>query len=195
MLCGMEVFEFSPSYMNIDRSSPCFAGFDPSKGVASADLGLLLDVDVPWLPKFIKVKDETRWVHIDIDTIKKDFPMWGFASDMRVNGDCATILRQIAKIVRAKADKSFYEKISLRIDSWRINRAARKTELGLIVQKQGDIGAISSAFVCAAIGEAIDAQDIVINEAIRNSPAVLNYIPRSPPPAPHSKVSGRLRGM
>ena len=181
MLCGMEVFEFSPSYMNIDRSSPCFAGFDPSKGVASADLGLLLDVDVPWLPKFIKVKDETRWVHIDIDTIKKDFPMWGFASDMRVNGDCATILRQIAKIVRAKADKSFYEKISLRIDSWRINRAARKTELGLIVQKQGDIGAISSAFVCAAIGEAIDAQDIVINEAIRNSPAVLNYIPRSLP--------------
>lgn len=181
MLCGMEVFEFSPSYMNIDRSSPCFAGFDPSKGVASADLGLLLDVDVPWLPKFIKVKDETRWVHIDIDTIKKDFPMWGFASDMRVNGDCATILRQIAKIVRAKADKSFYEKISLRIDSWRINRAARKTELGLIVQKQGDIGAISSAFVCAAIGEAIDAQDIVINEAIRNSLAVLNYIPRSLP--------------
>ena len=181
MLCGIEVFEFSPSYMNIDRSSPCFAGFDPSKGVASADLGLLLDVDVPWLPKFIKVKDETRWVHIDIDTIKKDFPMWGFASDMRVNGDCATILRQIAKIVRAKADKSFYEKISLRIDSWRINRAARKTELGLIVQKQGDIGAISSAFVCAAIGEAIDAQDVVINEAIRNSPAVLNYIPRSLP--------------
>ncbi len=181
MLCGIEVFEFSPSYMNIDRSSPCFAGFDPSKGVASADLGLLLDVDVPWLPKFVKVKDETRWVHIDIDTIKKDFPMWGFASDMRVNGDCATILRQIAKIVRAKADKSFYEKISLRIDSWRINRAARKTELGLIAQKQGDIGAIASAFVCAAIGEAIDAQDVVINEAIRNSPAVLNYIPRSLP--------------
>ena len=181
MLCGIEVFEFSPSYMNIDRSSPCFAGFDPSKGVASADLGLLLDVDVPWLPKFVKVKDETRWVHIDIDTIKKDFPMWGFASDMRVNGDCAAILRQIAQIVRAKADKSFLQKVALRIDGWKISRTARKTELGLIAQKQGDIGAISSAFVCAAIGEAIDAQDIVINEAIRNSPAVLNYIPRSLP--------------
>jgi len=181
MLCGIEVFEFSPSYMNIDRSSPCFSGFDPSKGVASADLGLLLDVDVPWLPKFVKVKDETRWVHIDIDTIKKDFPMWGFASDMRVNGDCATILRQIAQIVRAKADKSFHQKVTLRIDGWKISRSARKTELGLIAQKQGDIGAISSAFVCAAIGEAIDAQDVVINEAIRNSPAVLNYIPRSLP--------------
>ena len=181
MLCGIEVFEFSPSYMNIDRSSPCFAGFDPSKGVASADLGLLLDVDVPWLPKFVKVKDETRWVHIDIDTIKKDFPMWGFASDMRVNGDCAAILRQIAQIVRAKADKSFLQKVALRIDGWKISRTARKTELGLIAQKQGDIGAISSAFVCAAIGEAIDAQDVVINEAIRNSPAVLNYIPRSMP--------------
>ena len=181
MLCGIEVFEFSPSYMNIDRSSPCFAGFDPSKGVASADLGLLLDVDVPWLPKFVKVKDETRWVHIDIDTIKKDFPMWGFVSDMRVNGDCAAILRQIAQIVRAKADKSFLQKVALRIDGWKISRTARKTELGLIAQKQGDIGAISSAFVCAAIGEAIDAQDVVINEAIRNSPAVLNYIPRSLP--------------
>ncbi|OGA99183.1 MAG: hypothetical protein A3E79_15710 [Burkholderiales bacterium RIFCSPHIGHO2_12_FULL_61_11] len=45
----------------------------------------------------------------------------------------------------------------------------------------GQAGAISPAFLCAALGAAIAPEDIVINEAIRNSPAVLNQIPRSQP--------------
>jgi acetolactate synthase-1/2/3 large subunit len=181
LLCGIRVFEFSPSHMNINRSSTCFGGFEPGKGVGQADVGLLLDVDVPWLPKFVQVSSQTRWLHVDVDPIKKDFPMWGFATDMRVQADCATVLRQVVKIVRDKADDAFHKKISARIDSW----LAASTELKALVahaaQDHGKPGAVTAAWLCAALGAAISPDDIVINEAIRNTVAVLNQIPRTKP--------------
>ncbi len=181
LLCGIKVFEFSPSHMNISRSSPCFGGFEPGKGVANADVGLLLDVDVPWLPKFVQVSSETRWTHIDVDPIKKDFPMWGFATDMRVQADCATVLRQVAKIVRARANDAFHKKVSARMDSWFAASSERKAAVARVAEDHGKPGAINAAWLCAALGAAISLDDIVINEAIRNTFAVLNQIPRSKP--------------
>ncbi len=181
LLCGIQVFEFSPSHMNIDRASPCFGGFDPAKAVAAADVGLLLDVDVPWLPKFVQVNSATHWTHIDVDTIKKDFPMWGFATDMRVQADCGAVLRQVAQIVRQKADAAFHQKVSERIDSWLAASNERKAGIARAADDHGKSGAISAAYVCAALGALIAAEDIVINEAIRNTFAVLNQIPRSQP--------------
>jgi len=180
-LCGIQVFEFSPSHMNIDRTSPCFGGFDPAKAVAAADVGLLLDVDVPWLPKFVQPNSATRWTHIDVDTIKKDFPMWGFATDTRLQADCATALRQIASVVRAKADAAFHAKVAKRIASWAAENQTRAKTVAQAAANKGQIGSISPAYVCAALGAAIAPEDIVINEAIRNSPAVLNQITRSQP--------------
>jgi acetolactate synthase I/II/III large subunit len=178
MLSGMRVFEFSPSYMNIARSSPCFGGFDPAKTIASSDLGLLLDVDVPWLPKFTQENPNTRWIHVDVDPIKKDFPMWGFASDLRVQADCAVVLQQVAAWIRAHADAAYHQKVALRVASWAEANRQRAALVAKARQDAGKPGSISAAYLCAALGEAIAPQDIVINEAIRNSPSVLNQIPR-----------------
>jgi acetolactate synthase I/II/III large subunit len=181
LLCGVRVYEFSPSYLNISRSSPCFAGFDVGPALAGADLGLLLDVDVPWLPKFAQENPATRWTHIDVDTIKKDFPMWGFATDMRVQADCAEVLRQVAVIVRAQANEGFHAKVAQRIQSWATANQARAATVAKTAENPGQMGAISPAYLCAAIGAAIAPQDIVVNEAIRNTFAVLNQIPRTLP--------------
>jgi acetolactate synthase-1/2/3 large subunit len=56
---------------------------------------------------------------------------------------------------------------------------ARAQALQVAASQPGRMGAISPAYVCAALGQALDAHDVVINEAIRNSPAVLNHIPRT----------------
>ncbi len=181
LLCGVRVYEFSPSYLNISRSSPCFAGFDVGPSLAGADMGLLLDVDVPWLPKFAQDNPATRWTHIDVDTIKKDFPMWGFATDMRVQADCAEVLRQVATLVRAQADEGFHAKVAQRIQSWATANQARAATVAKTAENPGQMGAISPAYLCAAIGAAIDPHDIVVNEAIRNTFAVLNQIPRTLP--------------
>src|SRR5690606_26325350 len=51
-LIGMRVCEFNPSHLNISHESPCFAGYQPDPFVRSTDCGLLVDIDVPWIPKY-----------------------------------------------------------------------------------------------------------------------------------------------
>jgi len=177
--CGIRVFESNPVYLNIPRNSACFAGFDASAAIAAADVGLLLDVDVPWLPKFVPDNPDTRWLHIDIDPIKQDFPMWGFATDLRVQGDCATVLGQVLEIVRAQADAGFHERAARRIAGWEPLRQARAQRIAAAAGASGKADAISADFLCAALNAVLDQDDIVINEAIRNTFPVLNQIMRT----------------
>src|SRR5579863_8574880 len=46
---GIAVFEAHAS-SNISHEGPCFAGFSPGNAVAEADVGMLVDVEVPWFP-------------------------------------------------------------------------------------------------------------------------------------------------
>ncbi len=177
--CGIRVFESNPVYLNISRDSPCFAGFDARSGLGEADLGLLLDADVPWLPKYVPDNPATRWLHVDIDAVKKDFPMWGFATDFRVQGDCAAVLAQVLAIVRAEADPGFRERAAKRIAGWAGARDARLSAARKSAAHPGRAGAIAPDFLCAQLNAALAEDDIVFNEAIRNTGAVLNQIPRS----------------
>ncbi len=179
--CGIRVFESNPVYLNIPRDSPCFAGFDASAAIAEADVGLLLDVDVPWLPKFVEDNRGIRWMHVDVDAIKKDFPMWGFATDLRLQGDCATVLGQVLEIVRAEAGADFRVRTASRIAGWHSAREARAQRIAAAAGVSGRAGAISPDFLCAALNAALRQDDIVINEAIRNTLPVLNQIMRTRP--------------
>jgi acetolactate synthase-1/2/3 large subunit len=179
MECGVRVHEFMPIAMNMSRSSPCFGGFDPGKALAGADLCLLLDVDVPWLPKFTQADAATRFIHIDVDVLKQDFPVWGFATDMRLHADCATALPDILEAVRAVGDDDFRQRVQQRTASWPREREERVKANAAAAASPGTSGALSAAFVCASVNRAISAQDIVVNEGIRNGAAVLAQIPRT----------------
>jgi len=177
--CGIRVFESNPVYLNIPRDSPCFAGFDASEAIAEADTGLLLDVDVPWLPKHVPDKPDLRWIHVDVDAIKKDFPMWGFPTDLRVQGDCAMVLGQVLELVRAGADADFRARAAKRIAGWEVMRQARAKKIAAAAGVGGQAGSISADFLCAALNVQLHQDDIVINEAIRNTFPVLNQILRT----------------
>jgi acetolactate synthase-1/2/3 large subunit len=179
--CGMRVFESSPVRLNIPHDSPCFAGFDPAAAIAEADIGLLLDIDVPWLPRFVKENPATRWLQVDVDAIKKDFPLWGFPAEVRVQGDCATVLGQVLEIVRAEADAGFRARVVQRMKKLEAGRQQRLQAVATAAARRGKRDAIGPEFLCAALSKAIGPDDLVINEAIRNGTAVMNQIPRTRP--------------
>ena len=116
--CGIRVAEFNSIDLNIPQDSPCFAGFDPLPLLEQADLGLLLDTDVPFVPQYAKRVEAINWIQIDIDPLKSDFPMWGFPTDMRIQGDCAIVLQQVLEAVEARADDAYRKRVADRIASW-----------------------------------------------------------------------------
>jgi acetolactate synthase-1/2/3 large subunit len=178
--CGIRVAEFNSIDLNIPQDSPCFAGIDALPLLEAADLGLLLDTDVPFIPQSAKWTGAMKWIQIDIDPLKADFPMWGFATDMRIQGDCAVVLQQVLDAVEARADDDYRSRIAERIASWSGVNEARAKRRAASANK-GVSGALGPAFVFATLDEKLSQDDIVINEAIRNGPILQEHLTRTKP--------------
>jgi acetolactate synthase I/II/III large subunit len=179
--CGIRVAEFNSIDLNIPQDSPCFVGSDPLPLIETADLGLLLDSDVPFVPQFAKRANAMQWIQIDIDPLKSDFPMWGFPTDMRIQGNSAIILQQVLDAVEARADDSFRRRVADRIASWSSAREAAATKRAAASGNKGVSGALNPPFVFATLSGKISQDDMVLNEAIRNGPALQDHITRTKP--------------
>jgi acetolactate synthase I/II/III large subunit len=179
--CGIRVAEFNSIDLNISQASPCFAGFDPLPLLEHADLGLLLDSDVPFIPRYAGRTGAIKWIQIDIDPLKSDFPMWGFPTDMRIQGDCAAVLQQVLDAVEVRADEAWRKRVAMRIAGWSGAReAAAKRRADASVNK-GTSGALNPAFVFATLSAKLSQDDMVLNEAIRSAPILQEHITRTKP--------------
>jgi acetolactate synthase-1/2/3 large subunit len=179
--CGVRVVEFNSIDLNIPQDSPCYAGIDPLPLLAQADLGLLLDTDVPFVPQSAKCASAIEWIQIDVDPLKSEFPMWGFPTDMRIQGDSAIILRQVLEAVEGRADHVYRKRIAERIAGWSDAREQILARRATASADKGVAGALNPAFVFATLGRKLAQDDIVLNEAIRNAPILQEHLPRTRP--------------
>ena len=186
-LCGMRVCEFNTIYMNIRRDSPYFAGYNPAAFTEQADFGLMVDVDVPWIPKTTRVNPNAYWAQLDVDAIKRDIPMWGFALNARIEGDSVRLITQLIEIIESSATPEFKTKAAARGLSLKTAHQQNKQRAASLAQAQGVVNAINPHYLCAVLGQQIDLHDVVLNEAIRNTMAVFEQIPR--------EVPGSLMGL
>jgi acetolactate synthase-1/2/3 large subunit len=122
-----------------------------------------------------------KWVQIDIDPLKSDFPMWGFATDMRIQGDSAVILQQVLESVEARADDAYRKRVAARIESWSAAREASAKRRAAAIGNKGVSGALNTAFVFATLGGKLAPDDVVLNEAIRNGPILQEHLRRTKP--------------
>ena len=187
VLCGMRVCEFNTIYMNIRRDSPYFAGYNPAAFTEQADFGLMVDVDVPWIPKTTRVNPNAYWAQLDVDAIKRDIPMWGFPLNARIEGDSVRLIAQLIEIIENSATPEFKTKAATRGLALKTAHEQNKQRAASLAQVRGAVNAINPHYLCAVMGQQIDLHDVVLNEAIRNTMAVFEQIPR--------EVPGSLMGL
>jgi acetolactate synthase-1/2/3 large subunit len=187
VLCGMRVCEFNTIYMNIRRDSPYFAGYNPAAFTEQADFGLMVDVDVPWIPKTTRVNLNAYWAQLDVDAIKRDIPMWGFPLNARIEGDSVRLIAQLIEIIESSATPEFKTKAAARGLALKTAHAQNRQKAASLAQARGFVNAINPHYLCAVMGQKIDLHDVVLNEAIRNTMAVFEQIPR--------EVPGSLMGL
>jgi acetolactate synthase I/II/III large subunit len=177
---GIPIFEAN-SKSNISYESPCFAGFSPDKSLPEADVGLLVDVEAPWFPADVQPSEKTFWAHIDVDVLKLGSPMWTFPGHLRMQGNTGRILDQLLTELKAKATPSFKAAAATRLDRLKATRAARLAHAAKLAADHGEPGAINPHYLMAELGKVLDDEDIIFNEAVTNTPAVLMQIPRRLP--------------
>ena len=67
--------------------------------VAEADLVIVADCDVPWIPKFVRPPADAIVVQIDLDPLRTDMPLWSFPADIAVTGEGSTVLDEVAGLL------------------------------------------------------------------------------------------------
>ena len=187
ILCGVRVCEFNTIYMNIRRDSPYFGGYNPAAFTEQADFGLMVDVDVPWIPKTTRINPQAYWAQLDVDAIKRDIPMWGFPLNARIEGDSVRLIAQLIEIIESSATPEFKAKAAARGLAFKTAHVQNRQKAASLAQAKGVVNAINPHYLCAVMGQKIDLHDVVLNEAIRNTMAVFDQIPR--------EVPGSLMGL
>ncbi len=92
---SIPVGEFWASRPSLDTTSPMHAGFDPSAELADADVVLVLDLLVPWIPVRQKLRPGAKVIQAGDDPLHARFPVRGFAADVTLAGDVTTVLGEL----------------------------------------------------------------------------------------------------
>jgi acetolactate synthase-1/2/3 large subunit len=177
---GIAVYEANMTN-NISHDCPCFVGFVPDKAVPNADLGILVDVDVPWFPSDVQKHEKSFWAHIDIDTLKPGSPMWTFPGNLRMQGDSGRILEQVLEDLKGKATPRFKKAAAERMEKIKALREERIARAAKLAAEKGKPGAINPHYLMAELGKVLDDDTIIFNEGVTNAGAVLMQIPRRKP--------------
>ena len=66
---AVPVIHYRPRYLALPTEHPMNCGFDPHGMIPDADLILVIDSDVPWIPDTAKLKADCMVVHLGTDPL------------------------------------------------------------------------------------------------------------------------------
>ena len=187
---GIRVIDFL-TFVNIGRSFPHFGGLQVDH-LAGVDVGLLVDVDVPWIPLVTTDNPSTFWAQIDVDVLKSHSPMWSFPANLRIQGRSSRVLTQLLAALQSAATSDFIAAATTRVQRLTADQASRARQIAELAANKGKKGEINPHYVCAEIGTAIGPDDIVVNEAVTRQSIPNMQIPRPKPGTMISNAGGGL---
>jgi thiamine pyrophosphate-dependent acetolactate synthase large subunit-like protein len=94
---GLRVLDTGGSDMCFPTDHPAALGlrYGSDPAITTADFILVVDCDVPWIPTQCKPKADAKIVHIDVDVLKRQMPVFYIPAYARFSADSATSFRQL----------------------------------------------------------------------------------------------------
>jgi acetolactate synthase-1/2/3 large subunit len=178
---GMGVLESVPSTVNFPPDDPLHQGCQwnekrQNPALAEADTILILDSDVPWIPLLNRPAADAHILHIDVDPLKQQMPLWYVRAARAWRADAATALRQI----NAALDTLPVDEAAVRERTAQLAR--RHHVLRAELAKLEEPGAVLTAeYVTAQVREAIGEDALVLSEAVTNFHVVTTHVGRRKP--------------
>ncbi|MCB1488131.1 MAG: thiamine pyrophosphate-requiring protein [Bauldia sp.] len=179
---GVAVLESAPGYVNFPHHDPLYQGnywnqpFQ-NQALADADVVLVIDSDIPWVPTVNRPNGKASIFHVDVDPLKPSMPLWYIGARASFAADSLTALRQMnAALDTASVDG---EAVAARRAHYARRHAERTARLAAAEKPDGD--AITPEYLAACVRAQIDDDAIVLNEGITNYHVIFDHLARSQP--------------
>ena len=157
---GAGVVEVFRERLSFPSSHPQHLGFEAAPVIDDADLLIAVEADVPWFPQD-EPAPEVPVVHIGLDPIRRDYPMWNFPTHAALGGCPTRTLEALTAAARGRISGS-----SLRARLARLAEQHEESRAGARHRAEAASTArpIDPAFLSRLIGDALGPDGIVVNE-------------------------------
>ncbi len=105
--CAVPVVQYRPRFASLASAHPMHAGYDPAPLLKDADLVLVLECDVPWIPDHFAPRPGVPVLHLGLDPLCARYPMRSFRADLALAGAPAAILDGLAEAAGERAPWPF----------------------------------------------------------------------------------------
>jgi acetolactate synthase-1/2/3 large subunit len=160
---AIPVVQSVPNELNMPTEHSMHIGYDIGGVLPRADLVIVLDAAVPWIPKATLPAKQARIIHISSDPLVLTVPFRDFESDAFITATPASALQ--ALIIELNALKSGMQSA---ISSRRTAVATRKAEIDqkrkTLLEKGKSQTPIDSAWLSACVNAAKHKDAIIVNE-------------------------------
>jgi acetolactate synthase I/II/III large subunit len=159
-MLAVPVVHYRPRHLALSTEHPMHCGWDPHALLKQADVVLVVECDVPWIPKEGKPRSQAKVIHIGADPLFESYPLRGFRADLALTGAVAPTLQALWRAAQKQA-------VSLK----RIEE--RRKAVSLLsdeIRKKGRAGvdpaptSITGKWLSACVNKVLDDNTILVNE-------------------------------
>lgn len=175
---GLRVLDTGGSDMCFPADHPAWLGlrYGVDESIKSADVIIVLDCDVPWIPTQCQPKKEAKIIHIDVDPLKNQMPVFYIGATARVRADAETAITQITGHIKA----TFHDRISSQTFSsrWDALQQSHASRLQTIKSqaKPSEDGSFAASYLISEVRKAVPPDTIFAVEAVTNTGFVADQI-------------------
>jgi acetolactate synthase-1/2/3 large subunit len=176
-LLGLPVVE-RRDRTNFPTTHPLHQGFRPGPFVESADLVLVLDSDVPYIPTHVRPRADASIVQIDLDPVKDRIPLWSFPLTRAVRADTSRALEMIAGFAADLLTTDAKARVERRREELAARHAERRAASEKAASAVADARPIDVQWLASCVGQLQrEAPDCVfVDESLTSNLAVWSHV-------------------
>ncbi len=157
---AIPVVPYNTRYFAIGAANPMFQGSAPGPLLADADLVIVFETDVPWIPSKESPAPSAKIVQIGEDPLHARLPMRSFPSDMTIAATCLSVLEALNAALSGRARPHVPERQKRLTERSAALHAGWRAE----AEKAGAGEKITLPWLNHCLREVIDRNAIVISE-------------------------------
>jgi acetolactate synthase-1/2/3 large subunit len=100
---AVPVVHYRPRHLALSTEHPMHCGWDPHALLKEADVVLVVECDVPWIPKEGEPRAEAKVIHVGPDPLFASYPLRGFRADLALTGAVAPTLQALWRAAQKQA--------------------------------------------------------------------------------------------
>ncbi|KAI4248006.1 MAG: hypothetical protein LQ352_006013, partial [Teloschistes flavicans] len=199
LIPGLRVFDAGSTEMSFPFNHR--ASVNPTWGAGmwlqKADVIVVLDCDVPWIPTQRKPRADAKIYHIDVDPLKAQMSLFYIAATTRYRADSGAALIQLTGFITS--NQATIEKLAdpIYTQRWTSLGEMHKSNLKCSAAKaalppEGPNSSINIAFLSAQIRDYLPKDTIYVTEAVTNHVRMMEQLQPSIPGTSFTKGAGGL---